>query len=485
MTVEDSRLDDGLPAGFLHSMNQFSASQRTTALLVIVVIASRGLSFSRGNLSDIGVICFAFVLAGLPAVLLLGERWRGSSDTVGGFPTWQVALPCALIYVFATNAGRHLLVFASEDWRPALRVISGSALVLALPVLLFVSRPLRDRLSENWQIILVTLPLVPALVLFLLVPLASPSPIIDVFLFQTQAARALLFGLNPYDITFTNVYGGAELYPSGSPDSYPYPPLSLLFASISHVLGDIRWALIACHVAAATLLFATARQRLLPMTEAIILTALFFWLPHAPFVSEQAWTDPSVALGLGLVSFFLARRQPMAALWAAGFAVALKQTMVVLLPLVWGLWRRLGRSQLIAVFSLSAVTYGVFLLWDAAALWNDVVTFHMLTPFRPGSMTLSAYLVHFFEFSPLPSWLSLVGLLVGMSTAIYAQQPADSDASPCDSRRVWRFFAGMAFALLLTLVLSKHAFMNYFYLVQYCLIAALLWSRVADHEATT
>ncbi|MDA0333831.1 MAG: hypothetical protein O2782_01560 [bacterium] len=119
-------------------MSPISASHRTIALLAVVAISSRGLSFSRGNLSDIGVICFAFALAGLPLVLLLGEGWNGSSETKGGFSTWQVALPCVFVYVFATNAGRHLLVFSPDDWRPTLRLITGSALVLALPALLLV-----------------------------------------------------------------------------------------------------------------------------------------------------------------------------------------------------------------------------------------------------------------------------------------------------------------------------------------------------------
>jgi hypothetical protein len=465
-------------------MSQIPASHRSIALLTLVVLASRGLSFSRGNLNDIGVICFAFVLAGLVPVLLLGWRWQQSSDSQGGFPTWQVALPCALVYVFATNGGRHLLVLSSEEWRPTLRWISGSALVLALPALLFISQRMQQRLSSRRQIILLILPLLPALLLFLLVPIASPNPIIDVFLFETQAARSLLFGINPYDITFQNIYGGVDLYPSGAPDSYPYPPLSLLFALGGYLLGDVRWTLIACHAAAAALLVATAQQRKLPTTEAIVLGAMFFWLPHAPFVSEQAWTDPSVALGLGLVSFFLARRQPIAALWAAGFALALKQTMIVLLPLLWGLWRRVGRTQLVALFAISAATYGAFLLWNPSALWNDVVVFHAFTPFRPGALTLSSYLVHFFDLPPLPSWMSLVGLVIGASVAVFALRIHHEDEeSPCDSRRVWRLFAGLAFAMLLTLILSKHAFMNYYYLVHYGLLASLVWSRIADHEA--
>lgn len=465
-------------------MNPTSASHRSIAILALVVFATRGLSHSRGNLNDIGAACFALVLIGLVPVLLLGWRWQGSSDTAGGFPTWQVALPCAFAYVFAISAGEHLLVASPQDWRATLRLITGAAAVTGLAVLLLAIGRCRDRLAARWQTALLLLPLLLALSLFLLVPTVSPAPRIDVFVFQTEAARSLLSGTNPYDITFTNVYEGAGLYPSGAPDSYPYAPLSLVTACIGLMLGDVRWPLIACHIAAAVLLYATARQRRLPTTEAIALGGLFFYLPHAPFVAEQAWTDPSVALSLALMSLLLARRQPAKALWAGGVAVALKQTMVLLLPLLWGLWRRLGRAQLIAVSAVGIASYGVFLLWDAGALWNDVVTFHMGTPFRPRALTLSAYLVYFAGSSPLPAWLSFVGLALGISASLTALRPERKDVSPCDGDRVWRFYLGLAFAYLLTLALSKHAFMNYYYLVQFALVAALVWSRVADREAT-
>ena len=472
------------PLVFLNSyMNSSAASHRTLALLALVVSASRGLSFSRGKLNETGVICFAVVLGGLAVLLLFRAHWQGSSDSKGGFPTWQVVLPCAYVYIFCMNAGRELLVSSLEDWRPTLRLITWTALVCSLPVLLTVSRRLRDLLQTRGQVALLLLPLLPVAVPFLLVPSVSPAPVIDVFLFETQAARSLLFGLNPYTIDFVNVYSTADLYPTGSPDSYPYPPLSLLFALGGFLLGDVRWSLIACHVAAAVLLAATARKRGLPITEVLTFGTMFLYMPHAPFVSEQAWTDPSVAFGLALFSLLLARRQPQAALWAAGFAIALKQTMVVLPPLLWGLWRRLNRTQLTAIFAISAVTYGLFILWDAEALWNDVVIFHMLTPFRDRAMTLSAYLLYFFEVGPLPSWLSLVGLVVGAATAVRALRADTQQDSPYTSDRVCRFFTGLAFALLLTLVLSKHAFMNYYYLVHFALIAALIWSRITDLEA--
>jgi hypothetical protein len=441
--------------------------------------ATRGLTFSRGSLNEVGLECFSLILIGLFFTMFVGGPWQGASETRGGMSIWLVLLPCAYFFVFGANAGRHLLHNSPEDWRPTLRFLTGATALLASPVLLLVLQRFRDRLTARPLAIALTLPLLPVLVLFALTPIITPAPPIDVFFFQLQAAKSLLVGLNPYAINFDNVYGGSGLYPSGVPDSYPYPPMSFAFALVGHALGDVRWPLIACHVAAAALLFGTARQRRLPLSEAIIFGGMFLYLPHAPFVSEQAWIDPTVAFSLGLMSFFLARRQPAAALWAAGLVLASKQTMAMMLPLLWGLWRRIDRSHLIPVFAIGAVTYGVFLLWNASALWDDVVRFHLHTPFRPTALTYSAY-ISYLGGTPLPPWVGVVALVVSLTATTIRLRRGEGD--PCDGDRVWLLYAGLGFVYLVTSLLSKHAFMNYYYLVYFALVAALVWSRVADVE---
>ena len=461
-----------------------TASHRTVLLLALVALGERGLSYSRGNLNLMGLAAFALVLAGLTLLVLGRANWQGSSETRGGFHIWPAALPWVYVYILATSGGRHLLIFAPDVVRGLLSHITLAAAVLALPVALLAWEPCRRRLQPGMPTILVLLPLLPVVVLFLIVPLASPRASIDVYHFQDQAAQALLQGVNPYTITFVDHFGATQFYPGGIPDSYPYPPLSFLSALLGHALGDIRWPLIACHFGASALLYAAARTRKLPAYEAVILASLFLYLPWAPFVSEQAWTDPTVTLALGGMSFFLARRQPRAALWAAGLALALKQTMVLLLPLLWGLWRRVDRAGLVAVFSIAAVSYGAFLLWDPISLWDDVVAFHMATPFRDNALTLSAFYVWLGGSGPLPSWLSLFGIVGGCAAGLHALRPHEaSSPSPHDAVRVSVLFTGLAFTYLLTLLLSKHAFMNYYYVLQYALVAALVWSRIADVDA--
>ncbi|MDA0338175.1 MAG: hypothetical protein O2782_23645 [bacterium] len=462
-----------------------AVSHRSILLLLLVATATRGLSYSRANVNEVGLACFSLILVGLLVALFVRGPWQGSSDTVGGISPWKVALPCAYFYVFAANAGRYLFADLEADWQVPLQWLSAAAAVLALPVLLLTMQRFRDLLGRRGQIIILVMPLLPVLTFYLLTPIASPTPGIDVYYFQLQAAQALLTGWNPYEFTFVNIYGsGTELYPTGEAVSYPYPPMSFAFALVGHLLGDVRWSLIACHLAAAGLLFATARQRALPITDAIVFGGLFLYLPYGPFVSEQAWTDPTVTFSLGLMSLFLARRQPTAALWAAGLAIACKQTMILLVPLLWALWRRIRGAHLLPLFAIAAVTYGAFLLWNAGALWDDVVTFHLLTPFRARALTYSAY-VNYLTDSPPPAWLGLVALVTGVTTAVVGLRSGGAAATPCDGARVWRFYAGLCFAYLVTALCSKHAFMNYYYVVYFTLVAALVWSRITDGEDST
>ena len=123
-------------------------------------------------------------------------------------------------------------------------------------------------------------------------------------------------------------------------------------------------------------------------------------------------------------------------------------------------------------------------MWNAGALWDDVVTFHLLTPFRARALTYSAY-VNYLTDSPPPAWLGLVALVTGVTTAVVGLRSGGAAATPCDGARVWRFYAGLCFAYLVTALCSKHAFMNYYYVVYFTLVAALVWSRITDGEDST
>jgi hypothetical protein len=250
-------------------------------------------------------------------------------------------------------------------------------------------------------------------------------------------------------------------------------------AALGYMDGDIRRALIACHIGAALLLFLTARKRGLALIESTLFALLFFYLPFGPFVAEQAWTEPSLALGFGLLSWFLAGSRQMAALWAAGLVIALKQTMIFVPPLIWGLWRSLNARQLAAMLGIAVVSYAPFVLWDAGAFFNDIVRFHSLTPFRSDGLTLSAYFVSQGG-RPLPGWVSLAGLAGCASLMSISLWRLPSAGGDFTAKRVYLFFLGISCTFLITLLFSKHAFLNYFYLLQYFIVLSLVWARIAD-----
>src|SRR6185503_14145629 len=93
----------------------------------------------------------------------------------------------------------------------------------------------------------------------------SRRPPIDVDVFQRQAIRALKRGINPYSVTYPNIYGNSVYYAEGVSVGgwlqfgYPYPPMSLLVSLPGDVVArDHRYAsLVAMELAA--ILMAGAR----------------------------------------------------------------------------------------------------------------------------------------------------------------------------------------------------------------------------------
>ena len=137
----------------------------------------------------------------------------------------------------------------------------------------------------------------------------SPFPFIDVNLFQRDAITALRHGIDPYGITFPDIYGPATYYgPGMSVDGrlqfgFPYPPLSLLLAWPGKLFGgDHRYAqLVAMELAAGLMAFAR------PKAFGPIAAVLYLTTPRIFFVLQQSWTEPFVVLGLAAVVFVACR----------------------------------------------------------------------------------------------------------------------------------------------------------------------------------
>jgi hypothetical protein len=313
-----------------------------------------------------------------------------------------------------------------------------------------------------------------------MVRLAS-DPRIDVWVFQQDAASALLDGRNPYTMTFPDIYhstlpGHQEVYGKGLVANdrvqfgFPYPPVSLVLATIGYAIAhDHRYAQAAA-LAIAGCLIGFSRPGVIPKLAA----ALLVFTPRAFFILGRAWTEPFTVMLLA-ATIFLACRRPAWTWLGLGLVLATKQYMVLALPITFFLlptgWKWIDWLKLLAKAAIVAM--GVTLpmaLWNFPAFWKSTVTVQELAPFRWDALS---YLV----------WYGFRGHLVTEpSTALFWSTFA---AVVALGLALWKsprtpagFAASLALILLCFFSFNKQAFCNYYFFVigaLCCGIGAIRW----------
>lgn len=301
---------------------------------------------------------------------------------------------------------------------------------------------------------------------------ASPSPHIDVWVFQQLGADALWKGLNPYSISYPDLYArtgstlqtyGSQIVQDGRVTMYPYPPLTaLLDAPVHALLGDIRYLLLGCMLLGAWALGRLEGERPeAPQTGASLgeLAALFFlFQPRTFFVLEQAWTEPLVfaAFAVALLVAQRFRDRPRGFLpigLAAGVFAASKQyTPLLLIPFALALTE--GKRLRTALVALGVViaTALPFALWNPLGLYRDVVLMQFLQPMRTDSLSLLAL------------WVRRGGVVPGGALAAFVAAGLSLAVSVKPRLSLGQAATAAAAAWLLLVLLNKQAFCNYDYL---------------------
>ena len=287
----------------------------------------------------------------------------------------------------------------------------------------------------------------------------SPDPTIDVHMFHRYAIAAFRQGVDPYAITFPDIYNNAANYGDGVllngrlQFGFPYFPLSLLLSMPAQLLTkDPRYSqLVAIELAA--LLMAFARRGGVGVVAAV----LYLTTPRIFFVLEQSWTEPFLVLGVAAV-VFAACRQSRLVPWLFGAFVALKQYLVFALPAAVLLASKSFDRREAAIFLTKGALLGAivtlpFVLWDPEAFWRSVVTLQIRQPFRPDALSVLSWWAG--QGHEQPS--SLIAFIVaGIASAV----------------GLWRLPhtpAGFATAIGLTFfaffLFNKQAFCNYYFFV--------------------
>ena len=439
--------------------------------LVLVVLGLRiaGLSFDPTALVLITLAAVAVLTAGFAAQIPLPGRMVPAG---WGRPDPGRAARTILAFVAGSGIVHHLLYSPGITLLPAKPVLfRGGAVIAGVLLALYLWQGSTPHLRKwLFYALLACFSIMGAVVLS-----AAPSPMIDTWVSQQGAAKALADGFNPYQLSFPNLYGedtpfyGPGYLVNGRVMVFPYMPLTTLLELPAYVaVGEIRWLLLACMLAAGWGL-----ARLGGRTGECAALALLFQ-PGTFLVLELAWTEPIVLAAVVLVLLVLARGRltggtALAMAGAAfGLLAASKQySPLFIVPLAAALPReKRFPVAAVALLVLTVITLP-FVLWHPAEFWRDVVTGQFLQPFRMDSLSWLAACAWWTGYKPS----SAVGFVLAGLVLLSSLRGA---------MPLWRAAAIAAAAFLVLVLFSKQAMFNYFWLST-GLLASVVAAWAADN----
>ncbi|HEY4022819.1 MAG TPA: hypothetical protein VGM75_29270 [Pseudonocardiaceae bacterium] len=273
------------------------------------------------------------VMLSVVAIAVLVAMWFGVFRT---FP------PPVLVVVLAVGAVATLIVtppfsnVAGNGWLLPAAVVGGVATASSLVV--FWGRFPAGRLA--------IVPLVLAGVAFGGV-IVGGVPNIDVWVIFQQSADGLLHGLNPYNMSFTGVPAGQ------TSNCFNYLPVTFLVTAPSKWLfGDVRWVEAACLLGTGALLTRQVVRRGGGRGQ-VALAVLVALAPGSLLVVQQAWNEPILLIGLVASAVLMERGRWNWAMVPFGLALATKQHLVLLLPLLL-FWPKFGWRRVLGTVGVAA-----------------------------------------------------------------------------------------------------------------------------------
>jgi hypothetical protein len=301
----------------------------------------------------------------------------------------------------------------------------------------------------------------------------------DVGVASHESVTALLHAHDPYAITLPNPYDAAQTRQFFDPVDlvgnrldfgYAYLPVSLVSSIPGFLLGNVGYSLVLALIGLTVLL-----RRLAVDDTGRMLALVPLAMPFTPQILLNQWVEPIPMLMLGVCAWAWASRRRRAASVGLGLLLATKQYFFVVLPLLVVVRRGLGTRATAAAIAVAGVVCGVFVLWGPAAFWHSAVWLQFHLPLREDSVSLPVAWGRTFGDTPW-SFLGPVALVAGLLVSALVSWRGGSTATA--------FCAGSGLSLLATVVLSPHAFANYYALIEVALvIGCITWAR--DTAGTT
>ncbi len=302
-------------------------------------------------------------------------------------------------------------------------------------------------------------------VLFCCVPFASSAPNVDVWVYFEKAVGAMNSLVNPYTLTYPDIYQGAHHY---NP-KFIYWPMSLYLMAPIKWFADVRFSLVIALFASAYLL-----KRDSSYTHWDILIFLLF--PINFFVIEQSWIEPLMIPFL-ILHFQSLRNKDYkwAAIWL-GALCALKQFMLApfLLSSLYLLRVKGFKHTLIAPAFILLTFFPFLILTPETFIQNTFLEF-LRFPARADSLSWVAhFLFHYdYELSGTISALLYLGTFIFCAYKLWQEQS------------LLALKSGYFLTLAVTFLFGKQSFANYYFLLFMVYFLCLRRSSDKDPKSST
>ena len=454
--------------------NEKTGNFFVTATAFAAVLLSLTIPIGNGTLSSNGgdVVAMILLTLALLSCFVAVIFSRAQVAPFSGVPLLRILARTSAFTLLCAGCGFQFLMLMIRYRSVAPLFLVGAATALATCFFLK-----ENRARWTWTSAILALALLAIFVVCAAAVLRlTAGDVSDVLVVQRDAADALLAGHNPYTLTFPNIYGAADsrlFYGAGTvvdgrvKYGFPYPPLTLFWIlPAQFFLSDFRYGyLLALALSAAFLVM------LRPSRVTLAAAVLLVFSAPAFFVLQIGWTEPFSVMML-CAAIWMVMRQARGSRIALGLLAVSKQYFVLVLPLMFLLPLPRGASTRAAHWkslALAAATASVivlpFLLWNARALWDSLVTLQLHQPFRTDALNYAAFIKQTSGLQ-IPSF---VGFGAAALTFIFCLRRAP--------RTVAGFAVSTAFTYLSFFAFGKQAFANYYYFV----LAALCCAAAAAH----
>ncbi|MGH3909138.1 MAG: hypothetical protein ACRDTE_33920 [Pseudonocardiaceae bacterium] len=271
------------------------------------------------------------------------------------------------------------------------------------------------------------------------------TPVIDVWVLLQGAGQGLAEGRNPYELTFNSPPGQVG-------HCFTYLPATALLTAPGVWLGDARWAELVLLIAAGALLAWHLQRR---GGARVGLAVLVVVLPGTVYLVQQAWTETLLLPALVATAVLTDRGRTGWAAVAFGVALATKQHVVLLVPLL--LLCRFRVRDLAVAAGTAATLIVPWLLANPARFFTCTADFFLNAEAPRTSLSLWLHLPE-----PLRLPLLAVALLAGYVLA-WRYCPRSGSG----------FLVGTAVVLITFGLVNKQTFLNQWWLVAALVVAGL------------